>query len=166
MGNLVQQSEMELLKMAMLKHEETFREQVNDLHRLYRIQKQLMSGPTLSPELRPCRGQSRRHPRPRPPELNLVGTGTVLSPTSREREDELELTLAVGCGRQRKRREDTTFVSDRSGRSLTSPSSTNYGTGELFPVPYHQRAMAFDLREGMMAKQPPWLLKCLSLRMA
>lgn len=143
MDNLVQQSEMELLKMAMLKHEETFREQVNDLHRLYRIQKQLMSGPTLSPELRPCRGQSRRHPRPRPPELNLVGTGTVLSPTSREREDELELTLAVGCGRQRKRRD-----------------------GELFPVPYHQRAMAFDLREGMMAKQPPWLLKCLSLRMA
>lgn len=29
MDNLVQQSEMELLKMAMLKHEETFREQVD-----------------------------------------------------------------------------------------------------------------------------------------
>uniref|UniRef100_A0ACD5X8Y0 Uncharacterized protein n=1 Tax=Avena sativa TaxID=4498 RepID=A0ACD5X8Y0_AVESA len=30
------------LKMAMLKHEETFRQQVHDLHRLYRIQKLLM----------------------------------------------------------------------------------------------------------------------------
>ncbi|OEL22159.1 hypothetical protein BAE44_0016822, partial [Dichanthelium oligosanthes] len=30
------------LKMAMLKHEETFRQQVNELHRLYRIQKLLM----------------------------------------------------------------------------------------------------------------------------
>ncbi|AQK62681.1 hypothetical protein ZEAMMB73_Zm00001d013216 [Zea mays] len=30
------------LKMAMLKHEETFRQQVHELHRLYRIQKLLM----------------------------------------------------------------------------------------------------------------------------
>ncbi|XP_073063823.1 uncharacterized protein [Primulina eburnea] len=32
----------EYMKMAMLKHEETFRDQVNELHRLYRIQKMLM----------------------------------------------------------------------------------------------------------------------------
>ncbi|KMT09815.1 hypothetical protein BVRB_6g127910 [Beta vulgaris subsp. vulgaris] len=32
----------EFMRMAMLKHEETFREQVNELHRLYRIQKMLM----------------------------------------------------------------------------------------------------------------------------
>ncbi|EEF29216.1 uncharacterized protein LOC8261659 [Ricinus communis] len=32
----------EFMRMAMLKHEETFKEQVNELHRLYRIQKILM----------------------------------------------------------------------------------------------------------------------------
>ncbi|KAL6894014.1 hypothetical protein ACP4OV_008112 [Aristida adscensionis] len=35
-------SDKDTLKMAMLKHEETFRQQVHELHRLYRIQKLLM----------------------------------------------------------------------------------------------------------------------------
>ena len=44
MGKLVRQCDMEVMKMAMLKHEETFRQQVHELHRLYRIQMQLMVG--------------------------------------------------------------------------------------------------------------------------
>ncbi|KAL5209140.1 hypothetical protein ABZP36_004763 [Zizania latifolia] len=44
------------LKMAMLKHEETFRQQVHELHRLYRIQKLLMRD--LKRELRSQRNLS------------------------------------------------------------------------------------------------------------
>ncbi|KAL1537099.1 hypothetical protein AAHA92_29654 [Salvia divinorum] len=39
---VINQYDKEYMKMAMLKHEETFREQVYELHRLYRIQKMLM----------------------------------------------------------------------------------------------------------------------------
>ncbi|XP_039158345.1 uncharacterized protein LOC120286095 [Eucalyptus grandis] len=42
MEKLLRPYDKEHMKLAMLKHEETFREQVYELHRLYRIQKALM----------------------------------------------------------------------------------------------------------------------------
>ncbi|KAJ1387295.1 hypothetical protein SESBI_40117 [Sesbania bispinosa] len=42
MEKLVRPCDKEYMRMAMLKHEETFKEQVYELHRLYRIQKILM----------------------------------------------------------------------------------------------------------------------------
>ncbi|CAI9758502.1 unnamed protein product [Fraxinus pennsylvanica] len=42
MEKLLNSYDKEYMKMAMLKHEETFREQVCELHRLYQIQKMLM----------------------------------------------------------------------------------------------------------------------------
>ncbi|GMI94105.1 hypothetical protein like AT5G67390 [Hibiscus trionum] len=42
MGKLFIPSDKESMRMAMLKHEETFKQQVYELHRLYRIQKALM----------------------------------------------------------------------------------------------------------------------------
>ncbi|XVF17551.1 hypothetical protein REPUB_Repub10bG0133200 [Reevesia pubescens] len=42
MEKLLRPYDKEYMRMAMLKHEETFKEQVNELHRLYRIQKTLM----------------------------------------------------------------------------------------------------------------------------
>ncbi|XVF59303.1 hypothetical protein PTKIN_Ptkin07bG0264900 [Pterospermum kingtungense] len=42
MEKLLRPSDKECMRMAMLKHEETFKEQVYELHRLYRIQKTLM----------------------------------------------------------------------------------------------------------------------------
>ncbi|XP_027345933.1 uncharacterized protein LOC113857878 [Abrus precatorius] len=42
MEKLVRSCDKEYMRMAMLKHEETFKEQVYELHRLYRIQKILM----------------------------------------------------------------------------------------------------------------------------
>ncbi|XP_041009925.1 uncharacterized protein LOC121254025 [Juglans microcarpa x Juglans regia] len=39
---LLNQYDRECMRMAMIKHEETFKEQVSELHRLYRIQKMLM----------------------------------------------------------------------------------------------------------------------------
>ncbi|GLU13466.1 hypothetical protein SLE2022_301020 [Rubroshorea leprosula] len=42
MEKLLRPYDKEYMRMAMLKHEETFKEQVSELHRLYRIQKLLM----------------------------------------------------------------------------------------------------------------------------
>ncbi|KAI4997956.1 hypothetical protein ZWY2020_053298 [Hordeum vulgare] len=180
MEQLVQQCDMEVMKMAMLKHEQTFRQQVHDLHRLYRVQKQLMGDQTRRPSsLPPCR---QRQVQRRRPELSLqlpadddedehAGAGRRLAtPPSGESEDELELTLAVG-GRVNRRRRDgatpsTTGCSGR--RSPQTPSSSTDSDEALRTVPHRrQRATACDLRGGVTVKQQQqWLVRCLSLRMA
>ncbi|RLM99809.1 keratin, type II cytoskeletal 2 epidermal-like [Panicum miliaceum] len=189
---VVRQCDMEVMKMAMLKHEETFRQQVHELHRLYRIQRQLMSDLTRD-ELVATR---RRSKQPRCA-LNLQLPADEYIVSADEDDEaagaELELTLAVGgrsAGRRknnnRRRQEQhgspggggsSPFGSDDcSGASLlsSSPSSAEYYSDEVpaavfqAPPPPCQRAMAFDLGDGMMRQQAPWLMQCqqyLSLRM-
>ncbi|CAL4917864.1 unnamed protein product [Urochloa decumbens] len=182
MEKLVNHCDMELMKMAMLRHEETFRQQVHELHRLYRVQKQLMmtgGGGLLSrpsPELVSCRRRRQirrgsRQPR-RALDLRLPADDYILvagadnaAPPPRQEDGlpGLELTLAVGSGgacRTKQRRDEG------SGGSLTSTSSTDTASGS----PAYRRAVpAFRLQEEMVVvKQPqsPWLLQCLSLKMA
>ncbi|CAN6304351.1 unnamed protein product [Urochloa humidicola] len=189
MDKLVDHCDMELMKMAILRHEETFRQQVHELHRLYRVQKQLMMscGSQLSrppPELVSCRRQHQirgsRQPR-RAVDLRVPADDYILvagaDNTTPRQEDGLELTLAVGSGGSRKRRRDegtgtgTPLGSDcGSGGSLTSStSSTDTGSGS---PPCRRAVPAFRLQEGMVAvveappQQLPWLLQCLSLKMA
>ncbi|RLN16634.1 uncharacterized protein C2845_PM02G07840 [Panicum miliaceum] len=189
---LVNHCDMELMKMAMLRHEQTFRQQVHELHRLYRVQKQLMmSGGMSRPpsELISCRRhQNRRGRQPRraldlglhlpADDYILVAGADNTTPPSPRQEDGLELTLAVGsvsASSRRKRRDEDTGAplgSDCSGGSLTSTSSS---TGTASGSPQHRRAVpASRLQEGAAAvlKQPqpqprsPWLVQCLSLKMA
>ncbi|RCV41903.1 hypothetical protein SEVIR_9G170400v4 [Setaria viridis] len=178
MEKLVNHCDMELMKMAMLRHEETFRQQVHELHRLYRVQKQLMmSGGVSRPssELIGCRRRqtrrSCRQPRraldlrlPADDYILVVAAGNATPPPRQE--DGLELTLAVGGGGagRRKRRDEGTGTgtpvgSDCSGGSLTSSSSITDTTSGSPP---------FLLQEGAAAvtQQPPWLVQCLSLKMA
>ncbi|XP_025804849.1 uncharacterized protein LOC112883824 [Panicum hallii] len=189
---VVRQCDMEVMKMAMLKHEETFRQQVHELHRLYRIQRQLMSDLTRD-ELVATRRRSKQ-PR-RALNLQLPADEYIVSDDEDDEGAgaELELTLAVGgrsAGRRknnnRRRQEQhgspggggsSPFGSDDcSGASLlsSSPSSAEYYSDEApaavfqAPPPPCQRAMAFDLGDGMMRQQAPWLMQCqqyLSLRM-
>ncbi|KAF0921765.1 hypothetical protein E2562_017028 [Oryza meyeriana var. granulata] len=190
MEKLVRQCDMEVMKMAMLKHEETFKQQVHELHRLYRVQKQLMSDLNRSPPELTCRRRQRRKQQPRGRALNLqlpadeyivvADAGEATPPSSRE--DELALTLAVGGGgggssasrRNNKRRESSPFTSNCSGGSLTTTSSSSTDSDGSLRQPPCPRAMAFDLHDGMTTTaaaaaattQPPWLLQRLSLRMA
>ncbi|TVU03361.1 hypothetical protein EJB05_51099 [Eragrostis curvula] len=174
MEKLLNHCDMELMKMAMLKHEETFQQQVHELHRLYRVQKQLMSGLTTVPS---CRRQMRRkHPR-RALDLHLpadeyivVGAGGAAPPS---REHDLELTLAIGGGRRKRRDENATatpLASSNCSGGAGSPTSSS--STDTSGSPY-QRAMALRLlQEGTVARQQqqlqnaPWLVQCLSLRMA
>uniref|UniRef100_I1PDC0 Uncharacterized protein n=2 Tax=Oryza glaberrima TaxID=4538 RepID=I1PDC0_ORYGL len=194
MEKLVRQCDMEVMKMAMLKHEETFKQQVYELHRLYRVQKQLMSDLNRSPPELTCWRRQRRKQHARRRALNLQlpadeyivvadagGQATPLPPPPpSSREDELALTLAVGGGgaagrRNNKRRESSPFTSNCSGGSLTTATSTSTSSstdsdGSLRQPPPCPRAMAFDvLHDGSTAAAAaaaPWLQQRLSLRMA
>jgi hypothetical protein len=182
-NKLASHCDMELLKMAMLRHEETFRQQVHELHRLYRVQKQLMGGLSGPSSELSCQRQIRRRRRQPRRALDLhlrlpADECVVVTPPS-SAEDGLELTLAIGSsgGQGRRRRRDETEStgtatplgsdSDFSGGSLlTTSSSTDTGGS-----PPYQRAMpAFRLQEATtVAKQPPrspWLVQCVSLEMA
>ncbi|CAO2038749.1 unnamed protein product [Urochloa humidicola] len=187
---VVRQCNTEVMKMAMLKHEETFRQQVNELHRLYRIQRQLMSDLTRDEPV----ATRRRSKQPRRAlDLQLPADEYIVSADEDDEAAgaELELTLAVGgrspAARRKqnssRRRQELQHGSpgggsdDCSGVSLlsSSPSSAGYysddGPAAVFhapPAPPCQRAMAFDLGDGMMRQQAPWLMQCqqyLSLRM-
>ena len=165
--------------------------QVHELHRLYRIQRQLMSDLTRD-ELVVTRRRSKQ-PR-RALNLQLPADEYIVSADEDDEAAgaELELTLAVGGrgknnNRRRQEQHDSPgggggsspFGSDDcSGASLlsSSPSSAEYYSDEapaaaVFPAPPPppcQRAMAFDLGDGMMRQQAPWLTQCqqyLSLRM-
>ncbi|KAF2940173.1 hypothetical protein DAI22_03g251200 [Oryza sativa Japonica Group] len=167
---------------------------VYELHRLYRVQKQLMSDLNRSPPELTCRRRQRRKQHTRRRALNLQlpadeyivvadagGQATPLPPPPpSSREDELALTLAVGGGgaagrRNNKRRESSPFTSNCSGGSLTTATSTSTSSstdsdGSLRQPPPCPRAMAFDvLHDGSTAAAAaaaPWLQQRLSLRMA
>ncbi|KAF8776721.1 hypothetical protein HU200_003453 [Digitaria exilis] len=192
---VVRQCDMEVMKMAMLKQEQTFRQQVHELHRLYQIQRQLMSDLTRDDE--PVVATRRRCKQPRRAlDLQLPADEYIVSADEEDDDGaELELTLAVGgrrsAGRRKsnRRRQDqeqhespgggsSPFGSDDcSGASLlsSSPSSAGYYSDDTPAAVFHapppppcQRTMAFDLGEGIMRQQAPWLMQCqqyLSLRM-
>ncbi|CAD6205819.1 unnamed protein product [Miscanthus lutarioriparius] len=113
-NKLVSHRDMELVKMAMLRHEETFRQQVHELHRLYRVQKQLMGGLARPSSQLSRRRQIRRRRQPRRAlDLHLrlppADECAVVTPPS-SADDGLELTLAIGSsgGRCRRRHRDET----------------------------------------------------------
>jgi hypothetical protein len=158
--------------------------QVHELHRLYRIQRQLM-GDLGRGQLTSTRRRSKQQRRSL--SLQLPADEYIVSTDEEDKEAELELTLALGGGRSTTARRRSSrqehnsggsggppYASDGSGASLlsSSPSSVEYYS-DNGPAAVHappcQRAMAFDLGEGMMRQQQaPWLMQChqyLSLRM-
>ncbi|KAI4985032.1 hypothetical protein ZWY2020_017662 [Hordeum vulgare] len=144
------------LKMAMLKHEETFRQQVHDLHRLYRIQKLLMrdlkreiksqqSGLSASPNGSPGAEYDRRRAsaldacsyeqqwqhgaarRGSHAAATPRAAQAQLSPEATDDEEaELELTLAVGSG-GKKRYSNEHCSPGESFSSSTTESDTPTG---------------------------------------
>lgn len=162
----MERSSKESMKTAILKQEATFRQQVHELHRLYRVQKQLMSNAKSTQQNLERRYGQRDEGRPR-------GTSDL-----DEQESDLELTLATGC--RRKRGENALCKSD-SGTSFSSSSSES-GSGSkptghdhrLLRVPDLQSRARSETKSSFDSEdenrkgriQPPWMLPCLSLKMS
>lgn len=104
MEKVLQHYDKERMRMAMLKHEETFRQQVYELHRLYKIQKMLMD------EQQQRSGKQTQ--------TNIVECNNNSMVMEDDHESELELTLSLGPLRRGK------TDKSESGQSTVSSSST------------------------------------------
>lgn len=148
----MKQYEKEYMKMTMLKHEETFRHQVHELHRLYQVQKLLMrdmknaelkrqwASTNNQPGLEKRKVENERgsnqschngyldQRKPRQtldlelPAEEYIGRDYGDVMLKVEEESDLELRLAIGSNRSRRKKEETSFTSD-SGPSFSSSSS-------------------------------------------
>ncbi|XP_019195383.1 PREDICTED: uncharacterized protein LOC109189099 [Ipomoea nil] len=185
MEKILNQYEKEYMKMAMLKHEETFREQVYELHRLYQIQKILMKNiavqkrqETQERELKNAHNltQDSDHKRTRQIldlERPVADEGGI------EDESELELTLGPSCYNRRRRK--AALEPSDSAPSFSS-STDSHGKessredlkwGIELPAALNQSFLQGQKSSNVEELQfrqdrlnnPPWLFQALSLNM-
>ncbi|TKW29061.1 hypothetical protein SEVIR_3G371000v4 [Setaria viridis] len=156
--------EKEHIKMAMLKQEQTFRQQVHELHRVYRVQKQLMMQMQVTETKNYC---------------NIAADGQTESTVKLSRQQwcassgdkeatlaedfNLELTLATGTGRKQEKPSNSD-----SEATISSSTSAESESGRRF-VPENVTTLRFQNesnRHDDKVMQSPWLYQCLSLKMA
>ena len=150
------------MKMAILRQEQTFRQQVHELHRVYEVQKRLMKemqAVKMSP------AQAREDTRPEPmldtdrPQWH-INSGEK---TARFTEDfNLELTLATGGDT---RKQEMTSNSE-SGATVTSSTSAESESGQRFPESNVDLRFQHESKRHDQLTQSHWLYQCLSLKMA
>ncbi|CAL9058328.1 uncharacterized protein LOC135651113 [Musa acuminata AAA Group] len=169
MGRYMNQYDKEYLKMAIMKQEATFRQQVHELHHLYHVQQLLM---------REMNNTNKTDAHNRTPDLKLPAgefsgkkDRNVSTTVEAYRESDLELTLATGSSARGKRKE-TSSTSD-SGSSFSSSSTQSGGTKRSSngsgQCPVRDMRFQHGIEERMREdgiKQPPWFSRCLSLNMA
>ncbi|KAF5738247.1 hypothetical protein HS088_TW13G01143 [Tripterygium wilfordii] len=146
----------EYMRMAILKHEETFKEQVYELHRLYRIQKLMMKNIARN---RPANGRSQQLWKSKSQiKLDLEQPGEEnYGDLEIIDETEIELTLGPSTYNQRKK-PDTPLTSD-SGPSFSSSST---GSSRILQG---ISKSSVDVEEQLRQQVPPWLFQVLSLNM-
>ncbi|CAN6343035.1 unnamed protein product [Urochloa humidicola] len=156
--------EKEHIKMAMLKQEQTFRQQVHELHRVYRVQKQLM----MQMQVTETKNYGNITADGETESIVKLGRQKWHSSSGEEAtlaEDfNLELTLATGAGR---RKQEKPSNSD-SEATISSSTSAESEPGQRF-VPENVTALRFQNesnRHDDKVMQSPWLYQCLSLKMA
>ncbi|MCL7034593.1 hypothetical protein MKW94_019080 [Papaver nudicaule] len=189
MERLLQPYDKECMKMAMLKHEETFKEQVYELHRLYRVQKMLMN----SMKTNQAHGyanysyEEQQKPRrkldlERPAEEYIMDEGANNGMLETEDENDIELTLGLGPTSFRQRKKDDTSLNSDTGPSFSSSSNessyvqrrnTNNNTRKRADNREDQFSAGnkwglmnnCDVDEQLRQKQSPWLFRVMSLNM-
>ncbi|KAE8715732.1 putative Root phototropism protein [Hibiscus syriacus] len=109
----------EVMRMAILKHEETFKHQVYELHRLYRIQKTLMKNMKTS---RPINGSYIHHQSSR---TRLDSEHPADDDHKFIDESEMELTLGPTKYMSRKKHEIPTLTSVSGPNSFFSSSTVS-----------------------------------------
>ncbi|XP_009391151.2 uncharacterized protein LOC103977383 [Musa acuminata AAA Group] len=194
MERFLRKYDKECMKMMLLKHEETFRQQVQELHRLYRVQKLLMTDVKIKQSFADCTQyhvgggkdaadscvpssshRDRRRRRRRVLNLELPADEYIERAEEDamlevEQEGDIELTLATGSSSWRKR-EETSLTCD-SVASVSS-SSTESGGLKLSGHGWELQQVgdvniSYELGGGLREdrlQQPSWHLQCLSLRM-
>ncbi|KAK8448074.1 hypothetical protein SEVIR_8G213200v4 [Setaria viridis] len=187
--NLHQDMEREQMRMAILKQEQIFRQQVHELHRLYHVQKQLMQQmPTTA---LPNRAPVIADVKPKP-QLDIWHSEKATNPQqfisfssykahapspapapAPSEECNLELTLATGpsssnsCNaeRQQGKRLKSSSNSD-SGTTAVSSTSTDSELAQFREVDVTAARFPGESRRMDQMGQGPWMYRCLSLKTA
>ncbi|KAI3785128.1 hypothetical protein L1987_44240 [Smallanthus sonchifolius] len=179
MEKFVQPYDKEFMKMALLKHEETFKEQVYELHRLYQIQKMLMKNLQSSRHNHQeniCFNNYQQNNKIdlEPPaitkEYDHVTQTLDADQEIEEDECEIELTLAPTSFNRRRR----TTNKPESSDSIASFSSSSSGSSNIKKIEKITRSENSSFLSGnrrnngssdISLKQPPWMYQVLSLNM-
>nr|GEX40328.1 hypothetical protein [Tanacetum cinerariifolium] len=179
MDKFVQPYDKECMKMAMLKHEQTFKEQVYELHRLYQVQKMLMknmqrSTHNLQENIGFNNYQHQKNKfdleQPAPTKEYDHVKQTLDNQETEEDECVIELTLAP-TSFNRKR---STTNKPESSDSMASFSSSSTGSSHIKRVERITRDNSSFLSGNRInnssssdrsLKQQPWMYQALSLNM-
>ncbi|CAO2828193.1 unnamed protein product [Amaranthus hypochondriacus] len=187
-------NEKELMRMAMLKHEETFREQVNELHRLYRIQKMLMESVGVNKQQEEKQNLERYNlleSSKKPSTIDHYRQQLVLQQQPKPQRDaqehiaesngkirmleegDIELTLSLGpssCNPRRRK-----MGKSESGQSISSSSTGSSQTRKTSPkenntttwagFTHQGSGMEPGFSNGQQNSNPPWLYQALSLKL-
>lgn len=151
------------MKMAIMRQEQTFRHQVNELHRVYQVQKQLMTEMHVVKMNRAQAGEdTQAEAMVETNHLQWYSNSGEKKPPPVE-DFNLELTLATGNDR---RKQDMASNSD-SGATVSSSTSAESESGQRFPKSnVNVRFQNKSERHDDQHMQSPWLYQCLSLKMA
>lgn len=181
MDKFVQPYDKECMKMAMLKHEETFKEQVYELHRLYQTQKMLMTNMQRSRHIHHQENISfnykqqkskfdLEHQETTANEYNHVKE-TLNNQEIEEDECEIELTLAPTSYNRKRNMTNKPESSD----SVPSFSSSSTGSSHIKRIERITRDNSGFLNSNRRnnssnssdrsLNQSPWMYQVLSLNM-
>lgn len=152
------------MKMAILRQEQTFRQQVHELHRVYEVQKKLMKDMQVV-KMNPAQTREGAQTKPRldTDRLQYYDNSGEEKNTPFIEDLELELTLATGGD---KTKQEMTFNSD-SGATLSSSTSAESESGQRFTNSNVNLSFQNESnRHDDQLMQSPWLYQCLSLKMA
>ncbi|KAF6157821.1 hypothetical protein GIB67_038860 [Kingdonia uniflora] len=182
--------EKDSMKMVILKHEQTFKEQVYELHRLYRVQKTLMRNTKSSKQNFENRissngvdyiNQEQRKAQLRldlecPAEEHIDEDEEI----TLEIEDESDIKLTLGPTRSQRMKNVEKRLNFDMGESLSSStesrssqipraSSTRQEWGIIQVPRFHSGRTDFDVDDEHLRQErlnrPPWLFQALSLNM-
>ncbi|KAJ1276525.1 hypothetical protein BS78_05G220500 [Paspalum vaginatum] len=178
--------EREQMRVAILKQEQIFRQQVHELHRLYHVQKQLMATSNRAPAVTVVDVKPRSKldvwrlgEKTTDPYQLISFTGcsaTTPAPALSDEECNLELTLATGgpsssssnsCdagGRQGKRLKASS--NSESGATAVSSTSTESELAQFGDLDVTMAMRFRGERRGMGMGQGAWMYQCLSLKTA
>ncbi|KAJ3673053.1 hypothetical protein LUZ60_006427 [Juncus effusus] len=169
----------EYMRLAMLKQEETFRQQVQELHRLYEVQKSLMRETKNSvlkkqSENETCSSKSSES---NSNQIKIQNLNFKFEIQEEEEETDLDLTLAIGTNstqskkKKKEKEKDLSFTSD-SGTSFSSSCNEtegprlNFGNERVLFMNsdlgrfQNQRKLGFA-NENL--NQAPWMYQCVNL---
>lgn len=171
--SIFQEMDREEMKMVILRQEQTFRQQVHEMHRVYHVQKQLMRETQIA-------GKNQAHAETKPKleiwrddkaanRQQLYSFSNNCTPASAAEKCDLELTLATGSSRSHKGKQVGKSSNSDSGMAVSSTSTESdlaqFKEFDARAVRFQTESWRFTVADETN-QSPPWLHQPAILRVA